>query len=98
MFQIDVDRIHSGTERLLRAPKDLVRWDRHIGDTAFSDASQEHRMLFGRYLAELRPAAAKAIQIWEGEVDWNAKALGSMEQAVEEQWMSYPAGPAVQAF
>ena len=98
MFQISKDRIHSGTERLLRGPKDLARWDKHITDCTFHDASQEHRMLFGRYLSELRPAAAQAIQIWDGEVNWNAKASGNAEQALEEQWMTYPAGPAAQPF
>jgi hypothetical protein len=98
MFEVDAEKKSRGLHRLLAAPKDVPRWDAHLRDGSMSAVSDEHRRLFSSYVRELVSATGRAVQIWNDEIAWNAKASGDRAEAVKEQWMTYPAGPAVQPF
>jgi hypothetical protein len=98
MFRVDSEKMTKGLHRLLAAPKDVDRWDTALGDVSMTAVSDDHRRLFAAYIRDLGPATSKAVQIWDDEVEWNANASGDRPEALSEQWMTYPAGPAAQPF
>lgn len=98
MFHVVDQRVRSGVDRLLTAPSDLLRWDAHLVACERHEASQPHRQLFDAYVAELRPAVMRAIEIWDAEIAWAVRSSDGQSAAEESQWATYPAGPAVQPF
>lgn len=98
MIDIDIHRVRNGVARLLNAPRDLERWDARICAPAYSDASEEHRRLFDAYKTDLRNSVVRAVEVWEGETQGWASAGRTRDEAVQEMWMTYPAGPAAQPF
>jgi hypothetical protein len=96
-MEVNLDRIRKGIHRLLEAPRDVPRWDRHLGDPGKQGASASHIALFDVYAAELGPAARRAEEIWDREIVFRA-ARSPHEDARIQHWMEYPAGPAAQPF
>ena len=92
-MQITVDGVRGGIARLLAQPRDVARWDRHIGDPGRERASAAHRALFEQYAAEVRPAAQMAEEVWDREVERLFEQCGDKRQAVQEQWIRRPSGP-----
>ena len=95
-MQISARRVQDGMHRLLSAPRDLKRWDAHIGDPSPQSASPEHLLLFDAYKSQLRVTAKRAEETWDSETAWRAKQHGNAVEAHREQWIEFPAGPAAQ--
>jgi hypothetical protein len=98
MLNIKPQRIRKGLFRLLHGPADIDRWDAHIAPKGRDTSSAAHQDLFERYCEELRPAAQRATEAWLGELHGWASQGNTPEQAEEEMWATYPAGPAAQPF
>ena len=94
-MELSSERVQRGINRLLQAPRDLPRWDRHLGDPGRPRASARHLTLFEEYALELGPAAHLAEETWDGELAWRISHASGGDPRTE-QWMEYPAGPAAQ--
>jgi hypothetical protein len=97
-MHIGSDGIRNGISRLLTAPRDVLRWDAHIGDPGKAAASPGHRSLFDRYKVDIRRAAKEAERIWDEELAAHAQELGDQKQATRAHWMMMPAGPGARPF
>jgi len=92
-MQITTEGIRSGVGRLLAQPRDVKRWDGHIGDPGKTAASREHRALFDQYVAEVRPVARRAEEVWDREVEKLTEQAGDRKLALREQALRLPGGP-----
>lgn len=93
-MEMSTQRVQQGIDRLLEAPRDLRRWDEHIGDPGRQNASARHAMLFAAYKSELHLAAERAEEIWDREIAERVAQGAGANDAVREQWFEFPAGPA----
>ena len=92
-MQVSIEGLRLGIGRLLAQPRDVKRWDGHLGDPGKARASAEHRALFDRYVAELRPVAKRAEDVWDREVEALTAQSGDKKLALREQALRMPSGP-----
>ena len=97
-MQVSIEGMRLGIGRLLAQPRDFKRWDSHIGDPGKERASSEHRALFERYAAELKPVARRAEAVWDHEVEKLTEQSGDRKLALREQALRMPAGPAARPY
>jgi hypothetical protein len=90
-----VSDLAKGTQRLLAAPRDLpgaFPW-REPGPS-LAQASETHRALFKKYLAELQWAVDLAVPWWNAIVARRVERGEDFQQAVRSSYELRPAGPA----
>lgn len=87
--------VETGALRLLNAPKDLIPPGAPRPQMrSREEASPEYRALFDAYRAEMRPVVDAAVAWWTGIVDRSESGGLSRADAVRENMLLRPAGPA----